>query len=62
MVMMYQNNKNRQASKNVAHLELMLGQIANYCTIRSRDTNVKKSISAQTIGTHYLEHTLDSRK
>lgn len=37
------------AAQKVAHLELMLGQIANYCPITSRNTIVKNSTSIESI-------------
>ena len=45
------------AATKVAHLEMMLGQIANYCPIISRNTIVKNSTSLaqvwQSIRLHY---------
>ena len=35
----------RNAAQKVAHLELMLGQIANYCPIISRNVIIKQSTS-----------------
>ena len=47
----------RTAAQKVAQLELMLGQIANYCPVISRNTIVKNSTSVdniwQSIHTHY---------
>ena len=47
----------RTAAQKVAQLELMLGQIANYCPVISRNTIVKNSTSVdniwQSIRTHY---------
>ena len=47
----------RTAQQKVAHLELMLGQIANFCPIISRNTIVKNSTSMnsiwQAIGLHF---------
>ena len=58
----------RTAQQKVAHLELMLGQIANFCPIISRNTIVKNSTSMnsiwqairlhlgfQTSGAHFLD-------
>ena len=58
----------RTAQQKVAHLELMLGQIANFCPIISRNTIVKSSTSMnsiwqairlhfgfQTSGAHFLD-------
>ena len=58
----------RTAAQKVIHLELMLGQIANFCPIISRNTIVKNSTSLesvwqsirahfgfQTTGGHFLE-------
>ena len=58
----------RTAQQKVAHLELMLGQIANFCPIISRNTIVKNSTSIisiwqairlnfgfQTSGAHFLD-------
>ena len=39
----------RTAHQKVTHLELMLGQIANYCPIISRNTIVKNSTSLSSI-------------
>ncbi len=39
----------RTAAQKVTHLELMLGQIANFCPVVSRNTIVKCSISMQSI-------------
>ena len=39
----------RTAAQKVAHLDLMLGQIANYCPIISRNTIVKNSTSINSI-------------
>ena len=39
----------RTAQQKVAHLELMLGQIANFCPIISRNTIVKNSTSMNSI-------------
>ena len=39
----------RTAQQKVAHLELMLGQIANFCPIISRNTIVKNSTSVNSI-------------
>ena len=50
-------DKRRTAQQKVNALELMLGQIANYCPVISRNTIVKKSTSVdhiwQTIRLHY---------
>ena len=47
----------RTAAQKVAQLELMFGQIANYCPVISRNTIVKNSTSVdniwQSIRTHY---------
>ncbi len=47
----------RTAAQKVTHLELMLGQVANYCPVISRNTIVKNSTSIgsiwQAIRTHY---------
>ena len=47
----------RTAAQKLTHLELMLGQIANYCPIIARNTIVKKSTSIrgiwQAIRAHY---------
>lgn len=47
----------RTAAQKVSHLELMLGQIANYCPVISRNTIVKNSTSVtniwQAIRLHY---------
>ena len=58
----------RTAAQKVIHLELMLGQIANYCPIISRNTIVKNSTSLdnvwqairahfgfQTTGAHFID-------
>ena len=49
--------RRRTAQQKVSHLELMLGQIANYCPVISRNTIVKNSISIdiiwQAIRLHY---------
>ena len=37
----------RNAAQKVAHLELMLGQIANYCPIISRNVIIKQSTSVE---------------
>ena len=39
----------RNAAQKVAHLELMLGQIANYCPIISRNIIIKQSTSVEKI-------------
>jgi hypothetical protein len=39
----------RTAQQKVSHLELMLGQIANYCPVISRNTIVKNSTSVENI-------------
>jgi hypothetical protein len=39
----------RTAEQKAAHLELILGQIANYCPVISRNTTVKNSTSLRTI-------------
>jgi hypothetical protein len=39
----------RTAAQKVTHLELMLGQIANFCPVVSRNTIVKSSTSIQSI-------------
>ena len=41
--------RRRTAAQKVTHLELMLGQIANFCPVVSRNTIVKSSISMQSI-------------
>ena len=50
-------NSRRTAIKKITMLELMLGQIANYCPILSRNTIVKNSTSVsgiwQVIRSHY---------
>ena len=50
-------SQRRTAAQKVTHLELMLGQIANYCPVISRSTIVKNSTSIdniwQAIRTHY---------
>ena len=50
-------DRRRTAQQKVSHLELMLGQIANYCPVISRNTIVKNSTSCdniwQTIRLHY---------
>ena len=47
----------RTAAQKCTHLELMLGQIANYCQVISRNTIVKNSTSIksiwQSIRSHY---------
>ena len=47
----------RTAAQKITHLELMLGQIANYCPIISRNSITKNSTSIdhiwQTIRAHY---------
>ena len=58
----------RTAAQKAAHLELMLGQIANFCPIIARNTIVKNSVSIdsiwqairlhfgfQTTGAHFLD-------
>ena len=51
------SNNRRTAAQKVAQLEMMLGQIANFCPIISRNTIVKTSISIdsiwQVIRAHY---------
>ena len=42
-------SKRRTAAQKVTHLELMLGQIANYCPVISRNTIVKNSTSLSAI-------------
>lgn len=42
-------NNRRNGAQKVTHLELMLGQIANYCPIISRNTFVKNSTSMNSI-------------
>ena len=42
-------SKRRTARQKVNFLELMLGQIANYCPIISRNTLVKNSTSIQSV-------------
>ena len=39
----------RTATQKVAHLEMMLGQIANYCPVLSRNTIIKSSTSISSI-------------
>ena len=39
----------RTAAQKVTHLELMLGQIANFCPVVARNTIVKNSTSMQSI-------------
>ena len=50
-------NTRRSAAQKIAHLELMLGQIANFCPIISRNTIVKNATSVnhiwQTIRQHF---------
>ena len=50
-------SQRRTAAQKVTHLELMLGQIANYCPVISRSTIVKNSTSIdniwQAVRTHY---------
>ena len=41
----------RTAAQKVTHLELMLGQIANFCPVVARNTIVKNSTSMQSITT-----------
>ena len=48
--------KRRTAEQKVTHLELMLGQIANYCPIISRSTFVNKSTSLDSIWQAIREH------
>lgn len=48
--------RRRTAAQKCAHLELMLGQIANYATIISRNTIVKSSTSLNNIWTKIREH------
>ena len=48
--------RRRTAVQKCAHLELMLGQIANYATIISRNTIVKSSTSLTNIWTKIREH------
>ena len=48
--------RQRTAAQKCARLELMLGQIANYATIISRNTIVKNSTSLNTIWTKIREH------
>ena len=48
--------RRRTANQKCAHLELMLGQIANYATIISRNTIVKASTSLNSIWTKIREH------
>ena len=61
-------SRRRTAQQKCTHLELMLGQIANFCPIISRNTIVKSSTSMQSIwqairshfgfqssGTHFLD-------
>ena len=63
-----QEQKRRTAQQKVMHLELMLGQIANYCPVISRNTIIKASTSMvsiwqairlhygfQTSGSHFLD-------
>ena len=58
----------RTAIQKVTHLEMMLGQIANYCPVISRNTIIKNSISItsiwqsirahfgfQSTGSHFLD-------
>ena len=49
-------NSRETAQQNVNFLEFMLGQIANYCPIISRNTSVKNSTSIQTIWNTIREH------
>ena len=57
--------RRRNAQQKVSHLELMLGQIANYCPVISRNTIVKNSISIdsiwQAIRLHYEFQTTGAR-
>ena len=39
----------RNAAQKVAHVELMLGQIANYCPMISRNVIIKQSTSVEKI-------------
>ena len=48
--------KRRTAEQKVTHLELMLGQIANYCPIISRNSIVKNSTSLQSIWHAIRQH------
>ena len=41
--------RRRTATQKVIHLELMLGQIANFCPVISRNTIIKSSTSIQSI-------------
>ncbi|CAB4013778.1 Hypothetical predicted protein [Paramuricea clavata] len=49
-------NSRQTAQQKVNFLELMLGQIANYCPIISRNTLVKNSTSIQSIWNTIREH------
>ena len=62
----------RTAAQKAAHLELMLGQIANFCPIIARNTIVKNYVSIdsiwqairlhfgfQTTGSHFLDFCTD---
>ena len=42
-------SRRRTANQKNAHLELMLGQIANFCPVISRNTMVKNSTSVKSI-------------
>ena len=48
--------RRRTAQQKCTHLELMLGQIANFCPIISRNTIVKSSTSMQSIWQAILSH------
>ena len=48
--------KRQTAQQKVNFLELMLGQIANYCPVISRNTLVKNSTSIQFIWNRIREH------
>ena len=53
--------RRRTAQQKVSHLELMLGQIANYCPVISRNTNnsirqaIRLHYSFQTTGTQLID-------
>ena len=49
-------NLRRTAAQKCIHLELMLGQIANYCTVIARNTIVKNSVSLNDIWSKIREH------
>ena len=48
--------RRRTAAQKVTHLELMLGQIANFCPVISRNTIVKNATSMRTIWQSIRSH------